>query len=184
MIAGIKHGAICPGYRDLGSIIVENETERVRAKAIRKSGGISASERRSVDSVIPVVEGLSGFPWPPRLDLQPSQSVYDCALNYFYTNFIAPTYLMFLPSREELSDSSTPLGASVQCAALASFAHRLGSPEDVQLARRQYARALLKANEALRIPESTKAPEVLTAIHFLAIFEVSDCSFRYWSHSL
>lgn len=94
-------------------------------------------------------------------------------MNYFYFNYIAPTYLNLFPDRDTFEDTDTVMGASVQSAALAGFAHRLGSPEDVQYARRRYARALLLANEALQDPKNGGMPDLLVAIHFLAIFEVS-----------
>ena len=105
--------------------------------------------------------------------LRPSCNGADLAVTYFYSSFVAPSYLGFIPASDRLIDVSTSLGASVQCTALVAFANRFGSPCDVQHARRRYARALLLANEALHDPQSAKTPDTLASIHFLSMFEVS-----------
>ena len=153
--------------------IFEDQTEETRIKADRRNGRFA----RSMERPLVIKESQSNLRQLETGSLpsiQLTQSVDECALNYFYVNFIAPTSLHEFPTKDKLGDADTAMGAAIQCAALASFAHRLGSGSDVQYARNRYAQALLLANEALRKPKNANTSDTLVAIHFLSMFEVSE----------
>lgn len=193
----IKYGAHCTGYRDTNNTQFLDESQHVMLKA-RNKGNRSTPTRSATPTLTSTSTSLISLPQRSAVSLparsaspmprhqtpalyRPSPlasaplnlNMEDLALNYFYSSFINPNFLSFLPDQSDIFHKDPVFQNAITCTAIASFANRFGSHADLLQGRQLYAKALLLTNQALRDPVRIRDDATLVAVFLLGIFEVS-----------
>ncbi|KAJ6443597.1 hypothetical protein O9K51_04776 [Purpureocillium lavendulum] len=165
----------CPGYGDPSQIRIRDETDRVVVKAqappkSRKSRPVTPDHQRHAAAP-------AGSSPRCRLERLPIHSlpqvVCDAAVAFFMTSYIVATpFEGYLP---EFFISqcfrNSPCTLAVSATAMATFARRVRCDTYLDTARRNYALALARTNEALADPAAAVLDSTLAAVLLLGLFE-------------
>ena len=138
---------MCSGYRDTEQLIVHNETQRTKQKALS----------RALESV------------PRSL----STTIDDRARNSFFSHYVlgfSKTYDVLEPLYQR-SAPDRPLNASVGAVSLAFLSFQFDCTQASRPSRDKYLSALPLLNKALRTPESATSDATLLAVLLLDLYE-------------
>lgn len=146
----MRRGKACGGYRDLTDLIFKNETASVTRRASSQS---EASQSAAASSSV---------------TRQPSPEKETRARQFFFEQFVTPSYLSFL---EGVSPDEFLMKPILACALMA-MANRADDSRGREEARRYYVEAITATNTALRNSRRVKEDNTLVAVSLLSLYEV------------
>lgn len=170
--------AKCPGYRDALDQNFRDETESVvkRAKKSYKKPELGDAEQQApvrhdlIDLTANVIHFESS---PPSMSqifmLTPSMD--DVAVTNFMSSYIPGSHYDYLPWMYGLASPESALSSTVQATAMAFLSQELCQADLMRIARRTYAKALRKTNEALVHHYTASSNSTLVSVLLLGLFE-------------
>jgi hypothetical protein len=170
--------ANCPGYRDALDQNFCDETESV-AKRAKKS--YKNSDQRDGEEQEPIRHDLIDLTanvilfesTSPRMShiFTLTPPMHDFAVTNFMSSYIPGSHYDYLPFMYGQACTDSALSFTVQATAMAYLSQELCQSDLMRIARRTYAKALRKTNEALAHFSTACSNSTLVSVLLLGLFE-------------